>query len=119
MDECLHFSVHLNVNFVNFLLEHIENPDQDGEFEQIVDGFVRLILAFNLHFELPEENFVMKALAARGTAKNFTEKLLLMFNREGRTVIVCVLFIIPCTVSALITYCGVFIYFGPLWSLFG
>lgn len=84
------FSVHLNVSFVSFLLEHIENPDQEAEFEHIVDGFVRLILAFNLHFELPEENFVMKAFAARGTAKNFTEKLLLMFNREGRTFIVCV-----------------------------
>lgn len=78
---------HLNSGFINFLLEHIEATDQDVESERIVDGFIRLILSFNLHFELPEENIVMKVFAERGTAKTFTEKLLLMLNREGETVL--------------------------------
>lgn len=61
--------------------------DEDVESERIIDGFIRLILSFNLHFELPEENIVMKVFAERSTAKTFTEKLLLMLNREGETVL--------------------------------
>lgn len=78
----LQYYAHLNSGFINFLLEHIEVTDQDVESERIVDGFIRLILSFNLHFELPEENIVMKVFAERKTAKTFTEKLLLMLNRE-------------------------------------
>ena len=51
--------------------------------EKIPDLFVNLLLAFNLHFEIPEENMVMHVLGATGTAKTFTEKLMLLVNRGG------------------------------------
>ena len=69
----------LNKKFVDFLLDNIENNDH----EQIPDLFVNLILAFNLHYEIPSENDVMKVLGERGTAKTFTEKVMLLVNRGG------------------------------------
>lgn len=77
------FTEHLNAKFVNFLFDTVESPPANDEVEALPDTFVKLILAFNLHFEMPDENIVMQALAERGTAKTFTEKLLLLFNREG------------------------------------
>jgi hypothetical protein len=61
----------------------VETPPANDETETLPDMFVKLILSFNLHFEMPDENIIMKTLAERGTAKTFTEKLLLLFNREG------------------------------------
>jgi len=72
------------VKFVEFLLDNIESPPADDEADAVPDVFVKLLLAFNLHFELPTDNLVMSAVASRGTAKTFTEKLMLLFNREGR-----------------------------------
>ena len=69
----------LNKKFIDFLLDNIENNDH----EQIPDLFVNLILAFNLHYEIPSENDVMKVLGERGTAKTFTEKVMLLVNRGG------------------------------------
>ena len=69
----------LSRTYVNFLLDNIETSDH----EQIPDLFVNLLLAFNLHFDIPSENDVMKVLAERGTAKTFTEKVMLLVNREG------------------------------------
>ncbi len=73
------FAEQLNETFINFVLDHIES----SEHEQIPDLFVNLILAFNLHFGIPEENDVMKALADRKTSKVFTEKIMLLVNRGG------------------------------------
>ena len=75
---CL-FAEQINDKFVDFLLDNIENNDH----EQIPDLFVNLILAFNLHYEMPSDNDVMKVLAKRGTAKTFTEKVMLLVNRGG------------------------------------
>jgi len=72
------------VKFVEFLLDKIELPPANDEADSVPDVFVKLLLAFNLHFELPSDNLVMLAVAGRGTAKTFTEKLMLLFNREGR-----------------------------------
>ena len=77
------FSVHLNADFVKFLLHHIESSSPDDDKEQIADVFLNLIFAFNLHFELPAENIVMRALGDVGDLKEFTEKLMLLFNRGG------------------------------------
>ena len=81
------FSVHLNADFVKFLLHHIESSSPDDDIEQIADVFLNLIFAFNLHFELPAENIVMRALANVGDLKEFTEKLMLLFNRGGGLVV--------------------------------
>jgi hypothetical protein len=78
------FSVdHINESFISFLIDNIENPVSDGEAGEIPDTFLKLILAFNLHFEMPEDNLIMKVLATRGTAKSFTEMLMLRVNRQG------------------------------------
>jgi len=74
------------VKFVEFLLDNIESPPANDEADAVPDVFVKLLLAFNLHFELPSDNLVMSAIASRGTAKTFTEKLMLLFNREGRLI---------------------------------
>ena len=69
---------------MEFLLDNIESPPGNDEADAVPDVFVKLLLAFNLHFELPSDNLVMSAVASRGTAKTFTEKLMLLFNREGQ-----------------------------------
>lgn len=71
---------------MEFLLDNIESPPANDEADAVPDVFVKLLLAFNLHFELPSDNLVMSAIASRGTAKIFTEKLMLLFNREGRLI---------------------------------
>ena len=81
---CCLFVEHINVKFVEFLLDSIESPPASDEADAVPDVFVKLMLAFNLHFEIPSDNLVMSAVAGRGTAKTFTEKLMLLFNREGR-----------------------------------
>lgn len=70
---------HLNEKFISFLLDGIENPVSD----EIPDTFLKLILSFNLHFEMPDDNIIMKVLEQRGTAKRFTELLMLLVNRQG------------------------------------
>lgn len=82
------FVEHINVKFVEYLLDGIESPLANDETEAVPDVFVKLLLAFNVHFELPSDNLVMSAVASRGTAKTFTEKLMLLFNREGRFLLV-------------------------------
>jgi len=77
---------HMNVKFVGFLLDTIECPPANDEADAVPDVFVKLLLAFNLHFQLPSDNLVMSTVAGRGTAKTFTEKLMLLFNREGQLV---------------------------------
>jgi len=78
------------VKFVEFLLDNIESPPASDEADAVPDVFIKLLLAFNLHFELPSENLVMSAVANRGTAKTFTEKLMLLFNREGLSLMTAV-----------------------------
>lgn len=74
----------LGSDFITFILDLIENPpDMDLE-DQIPDLFVNLILSYNLQFT-NSENIVLNALKERTVAKNFTEKILLLFNREGKT----------------------------------
>ncbi|XP_076763836.1 NCK-interacting protein with SH3 domain [Xylocopa sonorina] len=71
----------LGPDFIAFILDLIENPpDMDLE-DQIPDLFVNLILSYNLQF-INSENIVLNALKERTVAKSFTEKILLLFNRE-------------------------------------
>ncbi|XP_033109564.1 NCK-interacting protein with SH3 domain-like [Anneissia japonica] len=73
----------LNVEFVKYLLSSIENPPINDEDEQIPDLFVNVILAFNLQFPIPAENPVMKAFSESPNVKYFTEKFMLLVNREA------------------------------------
>ncbi|CAK9814803.1 NCK-interacting protein with SH3 domain [Anthophora plagiata] len=71
----------LGPDFIAFILDLIENPpDMDLE-DQIPDLFVNLILSYNLQFT-NTENIVLNTLKERTGAKFFTEKILLLFNRE-------------------------------------
>ena len=79
---------HLSRSFISFLLDSIESPAAEWgeEAEDITDLFINLLLAFNLHFEMPSDNPVMAVLGQYGTAKVFTEKVMLLVNRGGECV---------------------------------
>ncbi|XP_077292148.1 NCK-interacting protein with SH3 domain [Arctopsyche grandis] len=72
----------LDADFVSFLLDLIETIAEVDEDEHVPDQFITLILAYNLQFQDPDNNFVLEALQSRNDAKIFTEKLLLLLNRE-------------------------------------
>nr|CAD7200207.1 unnamed protein product [Timema douglasi] len=75
-------SDHLGVDFVTFLLELVENPPDTDVEEQISDLVLNLVISYNLQFTNTAENTVVKALARISVAKTFTEKILLLLNRE-------------------------------------
>ena len=86
-------SEHLGSDFIDFLLNHIENPPDTDVEDQVPDLFIALILSYNLQFKNSQDNVVVKSLSQRPVAKVFTEKILLLLNREGEwelCVCVCV-----------------------------
>lgn len=76
----------LGVHFLNFLLINIEYPPDTDIDEQIPELFLNLILSYNLQFTSSCDNLVLRALEERDVAKTFTEKILLLLNREGRMI---------------------------------
>lgn len=74
---------HLGVDFATLLLNCIEQPPPCDTLEQLPDVFLRLLLSLNLQFKLPDESVLLQALAKCTLAQTFTEKALLLFNREG------------------------------------
>ncbi|XP_059398960.1 NCK-interacting protein with SH3 domain-like [Carassius carassius] len=84
----LHHYEHLNADFLQFLLDVIEDGLPSDPTEQLSDLFINLLLAFNLHLSVPESNMVMQALTKRHNVKILTEKLLLLLNRGGDPVCV-------------------------------
>lgn len=71
----------LGEDFVSFLLDFIEDPPDDEDAEQLPDLFVKVLLAYNLHFQDPSTNILMTVLAKRGQCKSFSEKIMLLVNR--------------------------------------
>ena len=72
----------LGSSLVTFLLQKIESsPDLDIEVD-LADSFMGLLASYNLQFNQTSENIVLQCLCRETTAKIFTEKLLLMLNRE-------------------------------------
>lgn len=72
----------LGTQFLTFILNNIENPPDTDIDDQIPDLFLNFVISFNLQFKDPNENIVLNALSGRNLAKFFTEKLLLLLNRE-------------------------------------
>ena len=72
----------LGGSLVTFLLEKIENSSERDIEEDLADIFMGLIASYNLQFESPADNIVLKYLGKANNAKVFTEKLLLLLNRE-------------------------------------
>ncbi|XP_068159175.1 NCK-interacting protein with SH3 domain isoform X2 [Drosophila tropicalis] len=69
---------YLGVHFASFLLEIVEGNNP----EVLVDMVIALILAFNQQFGEHTYNVIIEAMQNLPTAKVFTEKLLLLLNRE-------------------------------------
>ncbi|XP_020714662.1 NCK-interacting protein with SH3 domain isoform X2 [Ceratitis capitata] len=69
---------YLGVHFASFLLEIVEGNNP----ESLVDMVISLILAFNLQFTDFSQNVVVEAMQSLPSAKIFTEKILLLLNRE-------------------------------------
>ncbi|XP_063797220.1 NCK-interacting protein with SH3 domain isoform X2 [Pseudophryne corroboree] len=76
-----HHYEHLSSQFVQFLLDVIEDGLPSDTTEQLPDLFLNVLLAFNLHITVPANNVIMKTLCKRPHVKIFTEKLLLLLNR--------------------------------------
>lgn len=69
--------------FVEFLLHLIEEPPDTDIHDVIPDKFLQVILSYNLQFPRhSSQNIVLSALGRRNNAKTFTEKMLLLLNRE-------------------------------------
>ncbi|KAB0794608.1 hypothetical protein PPYR_09950 [Photinus pyralis] len=68
--------------FLNFILNNIESPPDTDIEEQIPDLFLTFLLSFNLQFDTDADNVVLNTLEGKSMAKTFTEKILLLFNRE-------------------------------------
>lgn len=78
---------HMQGEFVLFMLNLIENPLEDDQTEFLSDVMINLLLAFNLQFDNFSENTVLKAMQQVKASKSFTEKILLLINREGKKLI--------------------------------
>ncbi|XP_063020819.1 NCK-interacting protein with SH3 domain isoform X2 [Melospiza melodia melodia] len=76
-----HHYEHLNSQFVQFLLDVIEDGLPSDTTDQLPDLFVNVLLAFNLHIPVPEHSVIMTAISKHSNVKTFTEKLLLLLNR--------------------------------------
>ncbi|GLV41728.1 uncharacterized protein CBL_00341 [Carabus blaptoides fortunei] len=72
----------IGYDFLNFVLNAIEDPPDTDVDEQISDLFLNFVLAFNLQYSSNSHNIVLNTLAERTIAKTFTEKILLLLNRE-------------------------------------
>lgn len=79
-----------------FLFESIENPPTSDHEDQLTDILISLVLAFNLHFGKPKDNLVMQVMEDKKTAKVFTEKILLLFNRDGKLLFGRISFLLQC-----------------------
>lgn len=69
----------MGVQFAKFLLETIETHNS----ESFIDLVITLLLAFNLQFMDPLDNPIIESMEAVDSVKVFTEKILLLLNREG------------------------------------
>ncbi|XP_050099171.1 NCK-interacting protein with SH3 domain [Anopheles aquasalis] len=78
----IHQQDHLRADFVIFLLNLIESPPDCDVRELLPDIMTNLILSFNLQFEHCGDNVVLDAMEQLKTAKTFTEKILMLINRE-------------------------------------
>ncbi len=78
------FLEHLKADFVIFLLNFIENSPDTDDAVMLPDLLINLILALNLQFDTVDENVVLEAMQQLKVCKIFTEKILLLINREGK-----------------------------------
>lgn len=75
--------------FVLFMLNLIENPLEDDQTEFLSDVMINLLLAYNLQFDSFAENTILETMRGLKASKSFTEKILLLINREGELTDIC------------------------------
>lgn len=79
------FLEHIGTEFILFILDIVEIPPEADVLEIIPDIMINLILSLNLQFEHFADNFILNAMQKISSAKTFTEKILVLLNREGKT----------------------------------
>ncbi len=72
----------LGNTFANFLLDYVEAPPTCDAEREVPDVFIGLALSYNLQFADIRSNVLINCLANRSGAKTWTEKVLLLLNRE-------------------------------------
>ncbi|CAG2166921.1 unnamed protein product [Oppiella nova] len=83
---------HINEKFISEELDLIECMDSHGNRinSQIsAENSIAPLLAFNIHFDNPSENLVLKALSNRQNASQLTENLISYLNWEEDITNVC------------------------------
>ncbi|XP_065060332.1 NCK-interacting protein with SH3 domain-like [Rhopilema esculentum] len=78
----LHQYAQFNEEFLEFVFDCVERPHLDDKYDQIPYSLVSVLLSFNQHMKDPSENRVLKVISCRTDLKVFSEKLLLLVNRE-------------------------------------
>lgn len=78
----VHYFEQLGSNFVSFVLDYIEAPPTADSEHEIPDVFTGLALAYNLQFPDIATNVTVSCLAGKAGAKGWTERILLLLNRE-------------------------------------
>lgn len=76
-------SEQIGTEFILLILDIIEIPPEADVLEVIPDIMINLILSLNLQFEHFADNFILNAMQKISSAKTFTEKILVLLNREG------------------------------------
>lgn len=64
------------------MFQKLEDVVKVGE-EDMGQNLLKIILAFNLHFQDAQDNLVLETLKERHSAQALTEKLVFLLNREG------------------------------------
>ncbi|GAB0095188.1 NCK-interacting protein with SH3 domain [Sergentomyia squamirostris] len=73
---------HFGKDFLLFVLNIIESPPATDINEILPDVMINLILSFNLQFDHFGNSLLLDAFREMRSAKTFTEKLLMLINRE-------------------------------------
>ncbi|XP_055712656.1 NCK-interacting protein with SH3 domain [Phlebotomus papatasi] len=73
---------HFGKDFLLFVLNIIECPPATDINEILPDVMINLVLSFNLQFDHFANSVVLDAFREMRSAKTFTEKLLMLINRE-------------------------------------
>lgn len=75
---------HIGTEFIHFVVDIIEQPpDADDDQDQLSDIMVNLLIALNQQFDDAVDNVVVQAMRDVPVAKTFTEKILVLLNRDG------------------------------------
>lgn len=64
----------------------IEQPTEHDYQDQVSDTMIDLLLAFNLQFDEFADSLVLDGMRQVKSAKTFTEKILVLLNREGNNI---------------------------------